>query len=201
MVIGRPPVNGWLGRKAFNKFKGRKFADLVELLDDNQFRSFCSAIGYVEVTWAMMENNLDYWIQIIYKKLNGSSLNSRVPTAFGQKVKFLRKAFTGIGQLAAFRDEALDILERASKLSQMRNDLTHSVITSMKSVGGIYHMSNFRLDGNADHNIRHLEFNVRNFPEISLELTRLGSLSLRVSDRLMSEFYESDESSPHARGI
>jgi hypothetical protein len=187
-AIGRPPINGWLGRKAFNRTKGRKFGDLAILLDDDEFRSFCSAIGWVEVNWALMEQNFDRWIQVIFRKLNGASIESEPPKAFKKKAAFLRKAFNTIPRLSTYKDEALVILSRATKLSTTRNDLTHAVITSMKPVNGKYELENFKLHMDATHTIKDVIFDVRDFPALSLELARLGSDSLHISARLLDEF-------------
>ena len=187
-TIGRPSVNGWLGRKAFNRTKGRKFGDLAILLDDDEFRSFCSAIGWVEVNWALMEQNFDRWIQVIFRKLNGASIESEPPKAFNKKAVFLRKAFNTIPQLSTYKGEVLAILNGATKLSTTRNDLTHAVITSMKPVNGKYELKNFKLQIDATHTIKDVIFDVRDFLALSLELARLGSDSLHISARLLEVF-------------
>ena len=187
-IIGRPSVNGWLGRKAFNRTKGRKFGDLAMLLDDDEFRAFCSAIGWVEVNWALMEQNFDRWIQVIFRKLNGTSIEKQPPKAFIKKTVFLRKAFNEIPQLSTYKGEAIAILDRAIKLSTTRNDLTHAVITNMKPVKGIYELKNFKLHIDATHTIKDVKFDIRDFPVLSLEFARLGSDSLQISARLLEVF-------------
>ena len=187
-IIGRPSVNGWLGRKAFNRTKGRKFGDLAILLDDDEFRAFCSVIGFVEVNWALMEQNFDRWIQVIFRKLNGAFIEKVPPNAFKKKAVFLRKAFNEIPQLSTFKGEVMAILDRAIKLSTIRNDLTHAVITNMKPVKGIYELQNFKLHIDSTHTIKDVKFDIRDFPVLSLELVRLGNDSLQISARLLEVF-------------
>lgn len=141
-AIGKPPINGWLGRKAFNRTKGKKFGDLVEVLKDEEFMSFCSTIGFVEVTWSMMEQNFDHWVQLIFRKLNGVAIENEPPRTFGNKVKFLRKSFNNIQELQKFKDDAINILDCANSIVDIRHNLTHAVINSMKSDNGRYLLKN-----------------------------------------------------------
>ena len=105
-----------------------------------------------------------------------------------RKPRFYAKHLIQFRDYQHIKDEALAILNRATKLSTTRNDLTHAVITSMKPVNGKYELKNFKLHIDATHTIKDVIFDVRDFPALSLELARLGSDSLHISARLLEVF-------------
>ena len=187
-LIGRPGVYQWTGNKAFKRTKGKKFSELARILDDDEFRSFCSVIGFVEINWAMLEQNLDQWMQMVFLRAGGDAITDQLPTGFAAKSKYLTRCFKRILLLARFREDALDVLDRADKLARTRNELTHAVITDMKSSGGKFRMRNFRLKRDATHTIEDLYFEVEGFPNLSLELVHVGRDALLITDRLFKTF-------------
>jgi hypothetical protein len=189
-LIGRPAVYTWTGNKAFNRSKGAKFGDLARILDDDEFRAFLTAIGWVEINWAIMEQNLDRWTQLIFRWLDGASIESEVPKSFWRKSKFLRQSFNSIPLLLPFKERGIDILSRADKLAGTGNDLTHAVITSMVSKDGKYEMKNLRLNKDAMHTIIDVQFDARGFPDLSLKLVHLGRDALYMSADLLDAFGE-----------
>ncbi len=184
-LIGRPQVHSWTGNKAFNRTKGAKFGDLAKILDDDEFRAFCSAIGFVEVNWAMMEQQLDQWVRLIFDRLGGHSIEKEIPRAYGRKAKFLREAFDGISALSPFRTEGTSILDRADVLAETRNDMTHAVITHMKPKNGKYEMVNLKVRRDGTHTLKDVVFDIRVFPKLGEQLVELARDALHLSLRLL----------------
>jgi hypothetical protein len=93
---------------------------------------FCMAVGWIAQNWAMMEQNFDMWIAIIYHRLDGRTrVEPRLPIPFSKKVDFLEKAFSTLEPLKRFTAEVAPMLKQARELSQRRNDLVHGVLRSL----------------------------------------------------------------------
>jgi hypothetical protein len=109
--------------------------------DDPRFRSLCCAIGFIVLNWALLEQEIDYLVNVAFIDCGGDVLlkdkdgkNKGPPIAIGAKVKFLKNCFrnltsirpsptaTVLGQYAA---EALPLLSAATKLSDERHKLVH----------------------------------------------------------------------------
>jgi hypothetical protein len=187
-LIGRPAIYTWTGNSAFNRGKGKRFNLLANILRDDEFQSFCAAIGFIEVNWALMEAQLDHWTQLSFVQLGGRDIENEMPKSFSRKSTFLRKSFERIPALSAFKDRGIDVLDRADTLSVTRNDLTHAVITSLESVDGKFEMMNRKLNKDGTHTTKNVQFDVRGFPELSLKLVLLGRDAIHLSHDLANEF-------------
>src|ERR1700730_11205991 len=132
-VIGKPQPWSWTGTKAFNRTKGKRFRDLVLHLDGDQFRAFCTVIGFVEVNWAFFESQMDRWVQIAFVKLKFRFNGKEAPAGFGRKSTYLRQAFK-LPALSKYKETAIDLLDKADVLSETRHDLTHAVITGVEPI-------------------------------------------------------------------
>lgn len=186
--IKRPFPYGWTGNKAFNRTKGKKYKNLAQILRDDEFESFCSAIGFIEVTWAFMESQLDHWAQLTFRNLGGNKIEKKLPLGFERKSDYLIRVFKTIPLLAPFRADAVDVLDGARQLAGTRNDLTHAVVTSLESTGGKFELINRKLRSDGIHSSRTVYFDVRDFPDLSLKLVKLGSKAVRLSADLAEKF-------------
>jgi hypothetical protein len=109
----------------FKRIKRQRLQDFAMLVRDNDLQAFCTAIGWIEINWAMVEQQFDRWMQVIFLRLGGKALEKHVPRGFSGKVRFLRRAFNTINLLAPFRDRALSIIQRTDDYSNMRHNLNH----------------------------------------------------------------------------
>ena len=184
----RPAVHTWVAHKVFNRTKGKRYADLVMILRDDKFEAFCSAIGWVEVNWALYENQLTHWCQLMWVTLNwhgrGRSEEIRIPRAYSRKERYLRAAFKALPQVAQFKDDAIEILDRTRVLAEVRDDLTHGVITHMEPIHGKFFLSGLQLKDDGTHSTRDIVFDSKGFPELAEKIVKLGRDALDLSRRI-----------------
>lgn len=187
-MIGKPQPWTWTGTKTFNRTKGKRFRDLVLHLDGDQFKAFCSAIGFVEVNWAFFESQMDRWVQIAFVVLKFRPSGREAPTSFGRKSTYLRQAFK-VPALSKYKTAALDIFDRADKLSETRHDLTHAVITRIEPIDFFkFEMVNRKLQRSGMHTQKDIVFDIRGFPHLAKELVDLGQKSVRLTSDLADRF-------------
>ena len=160
---------------------------MVTILRADEFESFCSAIGFIEVTWAFLEAQLDRWAQLFFIRLDGKKIERLMPHGFAKKSAFLRKCFNKLPILSPYKDRGLEILDQADIISIKRNDYTHAVVESLKSVNGNFSMINRKLRKDGTHSIKSVQFEVRKFPDLSLKLVRLGRDAVRLSADFVSD--------------
>jgi len=151
----------------------------------SDFQSLCTAIGFIEVNWALFEQSLDCIVLIAHHDLGGIAFQKQLPTGYSGKSSFLRKAFSNILALSALKKDAIEILDKSDVISKKRNDLTHGVVTRLEAKDGVYHFSkidNFK----SEHRYRDFVFNPADFPNLTEELVDLcakaSDLGLRVDE-------------------
>lgn len=178
---------GWAGPKSFKKALGHKRFDLARTIlnGDREFESLCTAIGFIELNWALLEQSLDNWVAIIFHDVDGKPLayEERLPREFGRKARFLKRCFKKLSPLQPFAEEGLLILEKAKTLSATRHDLSHGVATSITPVRGVFPFSVIKHEAQ-HHIVRDFVFNPKDFPKLAKALLDLGAESLRFGERL-----------------
>lgn len=147
--------------------------------DIRDFQSLCTAIGFVEVNWALFEQSLDGIVLTAYRDFGGAALDKELPRAYSRKVKFLKKAFSKIAVLNPLKPEASEILRHSDELSKTRHDLTHGVVTHVQAVDGTYTFSKIDYVGHG-HAYRDLVFDAKGFPKLAEDLLRLGAKVTRL---------------------
>lgn len=185
LLIGRPGF-GWTGPKALKRLvKGEKFKALGRVISQDDFQSMCSALGYVEINWAMMEQHLDIWVHIIFQDLGGKAIEKEIPRSFWRKSDYLRRCFKNIPTLHQFATDANKMLDDADSLSETRNDLTHAVITHLEPRNGKYYMAKIDYT-KTQHEWREVIFDSKSFPRLSADLVRLAGETARLGMRLQA---------------
>jgi hypothetical protein len=174
----------------FKRIRRQRLQDLAMLLRANDLQAFCTAIGWIEINWAMVEQQFDRWMQVIFHRLGGNALEKRVPRNFSEKVRFLRRAFTDITLLAPFRDKGLSIIKRTDEYSNMRHNLMHAVVAHVEPIGGKFTMTSLRLDAQARQTVTDFVFDVNQFPTVSADFQRLGTEAIELSLDLIERFGE-----------
>ncbi|HTE15094.1 MAG TPA: hypothetical protein VK642_08450 [Burkholderiales bacterium] len=184
------PTTGWTGKLALPKLLNRRRTQLfLRATGHTDFTALCSAIGFVGVNWALMEQSLDHSVHSIWNNVPGAKgISNEVPrTSYSRKSEYLTKAVTRIPLLHSYRDEVTRILSISDRLAEKRNDITHSVIESLHPVKGEYLMTTFDVKKNV-RQIRHTTFKAREFPKLSLELVRLGRDVGALARKLITQF-------------
>lgn len=106
----------------------------------DEFRSLCMAIGFVVLNWAIVEQQIDIWVNVAFKNCGGRALRKKddIPRSFSLKVKFLKECFKKLTPLKPFATEGLELIKRASILACDRNKLVHAGLVSLKTENGAF---------------------------------------------------------------
>lgn len=194
-VLPARPKPEWCRNAALDRFAKRRKSIILanQLRRGDDFMGLCMAVGYIAQNWAMLEQDLDMWIAMIYHGIGGrATIDPQIPISFARKIKFLRRAFWQISALKPYADEARTILDGAKALSKDRNDLVHGSLMSLKPQRGRWKMAIFDFETPKDrkhwHVVREFEFDPRKFQEIEEKLVPLagqaGTLGLRMNREL-----------------
>jgi hypothetical protein len=190
--VPQPRIHAWTGNLAFNRSKGKRFEYLANMLRDNEFESFCSAVGFIATNFALYEGQLLNWCQVMFVTLKwrgeGRSEEGAIPRPFSRKVRYLRSGFNKIPALKDYREEGNSLLDRGVKISPTRDDLVHSVITSIKSNHGKFELLMKEVGKDGGHKPRAVVFDVRDFPKLTKNLLDLGRDAILFSNRLTDVF-------------
>lgn len=187
-AIGTPPPFSWTGNIAFARLRKSKFERLSGLLQGNDLVGLCTAIGLVEVHWAMMEQQLERWIQLVWHLQGGRTLEKTIPRAFKQKTNFLRRAFKSIPMLHVFALRAEEILSHAEGLAATRHGLTHAVVSHTEASNGRFILKKLKLDANAKSTLDDFVFDVANFPALTSSLSKLVTDAIEMSADLIAAY-------------
>jgi len=162
----------------------------------DEFHSFCAALGFVEVNWALFEQNIDHWVSIIFGSLGGRAISWEIPRPFSAKAKFLRRSFNKIPLLHAYTNDATMILQRADALAQTRNDLMHGVVTHIRPIRGEYRLS--KIDYEKERHVyREVVFAIRAFPKLAQDLVDLGTDAAHLGLKLLALEARLRRAGPH----
>lgn len=134
-----------------------------------------SAIGFIAVRWAMMEQSLDFCISIIYRDCGGNTLTKEIPRSMSNKIPFLRKAFRTIPSLLERQEWALNIFDRITAIKELREGVIHAALNDTKHIDGKFFFTKIKYSSH-QHYEEEFVFDVRNFPAQSTEFLDLAML-------------------------
>ena len=164
----------------------------IILRRQDDLEALCFAIGWIAQNWAMVEQNFEMCIAMIYHDLNGKKIvNKQLPLPWNQKVQFLKDSFGKIPRLKNYAVEGRELVDRADKLSKWRNDLVHGVIRQMRPVNKKWKFSIFDYDRSDKtthwHVLRDFTFDPSVFSEYEGKYVRLAGDVARFGHRLLKE--------------
>jgi hypothetical protein len=155
----------------------------------NNFTRLCEAIGFVVIDWALIEQQIDNWVNVSFNNCGGNSVRGyeNVPHSLKRKITFLKQSFKTLPLLAPYASEGRNLLTRISTLSPKRHELVHGAIISLDSAGGVfkYRMVGYRLQ---QHTLREFEFNIRDAPTLEKTLSALLTEAISFSQKLANAF-------------
>ena len=179
----------WVGGMALRRARKDRFRTLAAHLDPDSFRSFCAAIGFVEVNWAFFESQMDRWVEVAYNVIKFRFGGPDAPISYSRKSAYLTEAFQRNTRLSSFRARGVEILSKAETISVVRHDLTHGVITGLEPVDFFkFMLENRKLKRTGRHSFKEITFDIRDFPQLAKDLTELGSRSVRLTSDLADRF-------------
>lgn len=149
------------------------------------------AIGFIVVNWALIEQQLDFLVNIAYRRCNGKPLEKSgvVPKMLKRKLQFLHKAFTGLPLLAPFSAEGLKFIPRARALSPHRDNLVHGSLETMKHTRGVYKFAIVKHEKDG-HSVKRFTFGPADFLKIEKPTGDLATEMIAFSQRLGKAFPE-----------
>jgi hypothetical protein len=171
----------------------RKLSMLARLLRrHDDLEGFCFALGWIAQNWAMIEQNFEMCIAMIYHDMNGKKIVSpQLPLPWNQKVKFLKNSFAKIPALQSYAAEGLDLVDRADSLAAKRNDLIHGTIRSLRPIDRKWALTIFDYDRSDKrtnwHVLREFRFGVDEFSKLEGKLVPLAGEVARFGHRLLKE--------------
>lgn len=131
------------------------------------------AFGLVMIQWGQAEQSLDLCVAMLWQKFDGRKHASRIPMMLKDKIKFSRKCFSDITELKNLERAAVAVLDEFDRLSQLRHDMTHGAVSSLKPIDGDFVL--LKLDIRDDyHHVREVRIAVSDYPKIAKELVGLG---------------------------
>jgi|HubBroStandDraft_6_1064221.scaffolds.fasta_scaffold1000124_1 hypothetical protein len=155
----------------------------------HDFLGLCQAIGYVVVHWALIEQQLDNWVNVSFINCGGAPLRKQkdIPRSLNQKIKFLKICFRTLAALEPFRSDGTDLVNLISTLAPKRNNLIHGAITSIHPVNGAFEFRKIGYDKQT-HTLASFEFTLAEFSTLEESLSNLLTESLAFSVKLGTAF-------------
>lgn len=153
----------------------------------SDFEGLCMAVGHVTISWALIEQSLDYCCSIIFTHCGGESIREDLPRMLTRKIDFIKTAVKTLQPLSQFKDDAMKLLERISNDNHFRNDLVHSAAQSIESDNGVFKLHNLDVKQTTIE-LREIEFDGKKFPTIARVLGDLVTDTQNFSLRLQEHF-------------
>lgn len=144
------------------------------------------AVGFVVVQWGNAEQALDLLVVAVFSHYEGHELLKRRPKQLEFKIRFLQGCFATFSELAPFKAECDDLLDRFGALSQKRHDIVHGAIDAISAENGVFTFTKIDVKPKQHHEVRSVALDDSNWTEYRRALMKLGrdgiSLSRRVWD-------------------
>ena len=163
------------------------------MTEDQEFEEFlllAQGVGFVVVTWAAVERQLDNWVYTAFHN-GGKEMADKgvIPTSFKKKKKFLRDSFGKLPAFAEFSVRGIKILDDATAVAATRTDFVHGTLDGLVATDGAFHFRRLIL-GNHTHEIKEFTFNPRSeWPmlekSLMVLLSETANLSAEIAKKLL----------------
>lgn len=134
---------------------------------------FYELIGWVTVSWALLEMSLDLTNETIMLDGGGSIIQKELPASLNRKVSFFRKACQTIPALAEFREEAERIADVILDLKEKRHDLIHGFAAMCSDDILSHQLQRFRYEGQRL-GVRNVSYTHHDLMTLSQEINKLA---------------------------
>jgi hypothetical protein len=157
--------------------------------EHHDFIGLCQAIGFVVIHWALIEQQVDNWVDAVFHHCGGENLrkDKDIPRAFNQKRRFLIVCFKKLPSLAPFSREGQNLVTRLTELSVKRNDLIHGAITALSPVNGAFQYRIIGYEKQA-HTLREFGFDLHDFSILERSLSDTLTEVIKFSEKLADTF-------------
>jgi hypothetical protein len=159
------------------------------------YEPLCSAVGHLMVNWTFLDSELTFWCAVIYHAAGGKAKEPELPGNYRRKAQFLCRCFRQIGSLAPFKDEALPILNTASRLSRTRNFIAHGTISAYDETAD-HLLTCVKIDRDEDytkHEANELKITLTDLLKTGSDCGTLAAEAGNMCKRLIKTFMAKDE--------
>jgi hypothetical protein len=163
-----------------------------ETLERQWQNLYFQALGLATTAWASLEFVLDLNIHVISAHYGGKSISTQVPLALNQKLKFLRRAFTGSKMLELFRAHGNTDIDKINALSEMRHELIHGATLQYlgENYGTMGAFGTFKLnfDLKTEHRLSRRQRSVANIGKFTDQVTPLINSQVALGQAMRAPF-------------
>lgn len=153
------------------------------------YNALYPAVGSLILNWALFESSIEKWVAIIYHNGGGKWIERKIPRMYSPKVKFLQKCFTERSELAPFKDQGNNLLDRAEPLSKVRFTVTHGAISDWDAKNNKVEFVRLDLDNSRSiHTIKPEWLSVQDVLDAGFGSIRLARDSLSFCNDLLDAF-------------
>jgi len=165
--------------------------------DDAEYQEFlqlATAIGFVVVNWSQIERQIDNWVMVAFNRCGGNSLSKKgkIPKMFTDKKEFLAHCFQKLPLLAPFKDEGLNLLDGALKISLTRNNFIHGTLNDITATNGIFQFQRL-VHGEKTHQVKNFTYALADWPALEKAISNLLRDSRILSEKLSESFLKHKE--------
>lgn len=163
--------------------------DLVPLPPQYVLDIVWRVVGMTLTHWALAEHSLSVTAAMIYKHLGGSKIEKQIPRSLSRTTKFLRKCFTRLPHLAAYKDDGEAILKVLEKHATVRHTLVHGAIKGYSHTRAMLYFERVNLDIPENIDVRETaSVTLQQINDAATDVSALSATSLNFCSRLIREF-------------
>lgn len=92
---------------------------------------FIDAVGRLTLSWATLELGLDICALAVHRYHREARTDPELPRALGRKLRYLRKAFETLPEMASARESFLKVMDDIEKSAEVRHDMIHGIVNEV----------------------------------------------------------------------
>lgn len=159
-------------------------------MDSNQkeeINALYQIIGFMTVTWSLLERGLDRIALTIYKGCEGHTIKRKVPQSLKEKLKYIEDSFNKLPVLSGYQKEGLAIVEKTRDLSTKRHTLIHGAISNLCPENSTYVFTKYNFHDKGV-KLETTPFSPPDFQSVSEDCRNLAESVAFFSVRLIDTF-------------
>ncbi len=155
--------------------------------NEEEINALYQIIGFMTVTWSLLERGLDKIALTIYKGCEGHTIKRKVPQALKDKLEYIENSFNKLQVLSDFQKEGLAIVNKTRELKEKRHTLIHGAISSLYPENNSYIFTkyNFHKKGVT---LEATTFSPIDFQRVSEDCQNLAENTAHFSVKLIDRF-------------
>jgi hypothetical protein len=157
--------------------------------NEEEINALYHMIGFITVTWSLLERGLDRIALTIYRGCEGNMIKPRVPQPLEPKLNYIEDCFNKLEVLTDFQIEGLAIVSKARELKSKRHALIHGAIFSLTSENGIFTFTKYDFDKKRA-KLKSIPFSPSDFGQLATDVQTLAANTAYFSDSLINTFLQ-----------